>query len=82
MALFAAALSQITPCVASYTAYRACKAAVRQRGRERHRRGRGIRKERTKHYLSDSSRDSLSGVNYQQHEEEVASVDMGGGVMM
>lgn len=64
MALFAAALSLITPCIVSHAACRACGAAVGrvERGTEEGRRGRGAR---IKHYLIDRSRDALSRVNYQ-----------------
>lgn len=64
MALFAAVLSLITPCIVSHAACRACGAAVEsgKRGTEDGRRG---REGRIKRYLTDRSRDALSGVNYQ-----------------
>ena len=76
MALFAAVLSLITPCMVSHTACRACKAAVEE-GKRDTKKGRGGREGRTKRYLTDRSSDALSGVNYQLLGGEVACVDGG-----
>lgn len=66
MALFAAVLSLITPCIVSHAAYRACGAAVAlERGKRGTGDGRRGREGRIKFYLTDRSRDALSGVNYQ-----------------
>lgn len=63
MALFDAALSLITPCMVSHTACRASEAAV-ENGKRETEEGRGSREGRIKRYLTDGSRDALSGVNY------------------
>lgn len=71
---FAAVLSLITPCMVSHTACRACKVAV-ERGKRETEEGRGSLVGRIKRYLTDGSRDALSGVNYQLLRGEVACVD-------
>lgn len=62
MALCAAALSLITPCMMSHASCRAKKDGRKKGGR-------------IKCYLTDRSRDALSPVNYQLPRGEVACVD-------
>lgn len=68
----------------SHIACGAYKAAVEKGKRERQRKGMGgvgvgvgggYWEGRTKHYLTDRSKDALSGVNYQLLQGEVACVD-------